>query len=267
MGMPFPGMDPYLEHPILWEGFHARLIPVIANQLQPRLDPRYVTSIEERVFVEEPQYRIPDVRIEQLPDAGKAMVALAGVDAAVVLEASPIELRQKRVEILDAYNELKLVAVIEVISPTNKSGGDGRRCYLEKQQEILDRECHLLEIDLIRKGEPVFPIAASGLQGIPPFVYLTCVHRWPHRTRFELNPRLLWQRLPRISVPLVPPDPDVMLDLQAAVEQAYQDGRYHWRLKYHEPCHPALPDTDQAWADEQLSRWREQPPGNGQSAP
>lgn len=266
MGMPFPGMDPYLEHAILWEGFHARLIPVIANQLQPRLDPRYIASIEERVFVEEPQYRIPDIRIEQLSDTSKATLTLTDADVAVVLEASPIELRQKRVEILDAYNELKLVAVIEVISPTNKTAGEGRRSYLEKQQEILDRECHFVEIDMLRKGEPVFPITASGLQGISPFAYLTCVHRWPHRARFELYPRLLRQRLPRIRVPLIAPDPDVTLDLQAAVEQFYEDGRYHWRLKYHEPCRPALSDADQAWDDDQLRRWREQLPGNGQPA-
>jgi hypothetical protein len=33
MSIPFPGMDPYLEHPVLWEGFHARLIPEMADQL------------------------------------------------------------------------------------------------------------------------------------------------------------------------------------------------------------------------------------------
>jgi hypothetical protein len=51
MNFPFPGMDPYLEHPVLWEPVHARLVIALANQLQPRLDPRYVASIEERVFI------------------------------------------------------------------------------------------------------------------------------------------------------------------------------------------------------------------------
>jgi hypothetical protein len=41
MNCPFPGMDPYLEHRVLWESLHARLIVAIANQLQPKLDPRY----------------------------------------------------------------------------------------------------------------------------------------------------------------------------------------------------------------------------------
>jgi hypothetical protein len=38
MNVPFPGMDPYLEHPVLWKSVHARMIPALANQLQPRLD-------------------------------------------------------------------------------------------------------------------------------------------------------------------------------------------------------------------------------------
>ncbi len=58
MNYPFPGMDPFLEHPVLWERAHARLIVTIADQLQPKLDPRYITSIEERVFIE-PSKRRP----------------------------------------------------------------------------------------------------------------------------------------------------------------------------------------------------------------
>ena len=38
MNCPFPGKDPYLEHPVLWESVHARLMVAIANQLQPKLD-------------------------------------------------------------------------------------------------------------------------------------------------------------------------------------------------------------------------------------
>ena len=70
MNCPFPGNDPYLEHPVLWEGVHARLMVAIANQLQPKLDPRYVTSIEERVFIEGPQRRIPDVWIQKVREEG-----------------------------------------------------------------------------------------------------------------------------------------------------------------------------------------------------
>src|SRR5260370_22510995 len=124
MIFPLPGMDPYLEHPVLWETVHARLIVALANQLQPRLDPRYVTSIEERVFVEGPQRRIPDVWIRKADDNGGTIVlAEAEVDTAVVLEVDDLEIRQARIEILDTYNNLKLVTLIELVSPTNKFMG------------------------------------------------------------------------------------------------------------------------------------------------
>ena len=50
---------------MLWESLHARLIVAIANQLQPKLDPRYITSIRERV-IEGPQRRVPDVWIQKV---------------------------------------------------------------------------------------------------------------------------------------------------------------------------------------------------------
>src|SRR4029077_13207698 len=106
MDSPFPGMDPYLEHPVLWEGVHARLIVAIANQLQPKLDPRYVTSIEERVFVEGPQRRVPDLWIQKvLHPEGITPLAETDSDTAVIVEVDTLEIHEKRIEILDSYNE------------------------------------------------------------------------------------------------------------------------------------------------------------------
>jgi hypothetical protein len=80
------------------------MIPALANQLQPRLDPRSVTSIEERVFIEGPQRRIPDVWIQKTGDNGGAItLAEAEVDTAIVLEVQDLEIHQARIEILDTY--------------------------------------------------------------------------------------------------------------------------------------------------------------------
>src|SRR5450631_1254847 len=51
MPSPFPGMDPYLEGP-LWSSFHAQLCSEIARYLTPRLGPRYIALVEERLVVE-----------------------------------------------------------------------------------------------------------------------------------------------------------------------------------------------------------------------
>jgi hypothetical protein len=255
--MPFPGMDPYLEHPVLWEGVHARLIVAIANQLQPRLDPRYVASVEERVFVEGPQRRIPDVWVQKVGEpAGDRAVPEADADTAVILEVEDLEVRQTRVEILDLNNNMKLVTLIEVVSPTNKAAGPGRASYVRKQRETLARDCHLLEIDLLRRGRHVLSIPAWRLQPLRTYDYLVCVSRWTDRHRFELYPRPLRERLPRIKVPLAEPDPDVLLDVQAALDQVYNDGRYMLRVRYGEPCEPALGAADQHWADDCWAAYR-----------
>src|SRR4051812_23312514 len=93
MPSPFPGMDPYLEAPDLWPDVHARLIAQIAEQLTPKLRPRYVARVELRTFMFQPDdpaselYVIPDARIVEsrvrTPDPQSA----AGRGGAAVAEA------------------------------------------------------------------------------------------------------------------------------------------------------------------------------------
>jgi len=258
MNCPFPGMDPYLEHPVLWEGVHARLIVTIANQLQPKLDPRYVTSIEERVFIEGPQRRVPDVWIQKVRDVeGKPGLTRGESGTAVILEVEDLQYHETRVEILDSYNEMKLVALIEVLSPTNKAVGPGRASYQAKQEETLAGECHLIEIDLLRNGRHVLCIPEWRLESsLKPFDSLCCVSRWPWRNRFELYAGLLRERLPILNIPLADDDPDATLDLEEALEQVYADGRYGRRIRYDQPCEPALTVEDQTWANERIAAFR-----------
>lgn len=63
----------------------------------------------------------------------------------------PSRLPHGTIEIRDVTNR-ELVTAIEVLSPTNKRG-DGYREYLDKRRRILSSMAHLMEIDLLRKGE------------------------------------------------------------------------------------------------------------------
>jgi hypothetical protein len=159
---------------------------------------------------------------------------------------------------MDPYLQMKLVAVIEVVSPANKAAGPGRASYKAKQEQIRARDCHLIEIDLIRRGRHVVCIPHWRVKEskIKPFDYLCCVSRWPLRNRFELYLRRLRQRLPRLKVPLADGDPDTTLDLQAALEQVYIDGRYYRRIRYDEKCKQRLAPQDQTWADQQMAAYR-----------
>lgn len=247
-------MNPYLEHPSLCEGFHSRCVVKIANLLQPMLDPRYVASVEERVFIEGLQQRIPDVWIQKFSDTTSPNVDLNAnrqetiSDAAVIVEVEYLEIHQKRIEILDSYNQMKLVTVIELLIPSNKRTGPGQQSYLRKQQEILEGDCHLVEIDLLRTGTRTLCVPEWKLDQLGDFDYVVCVNRWPQRTRFELYTRRLETPMPRIAIPLSPPDSDPSLDLQLVIEQVYEEARYEKRLRYDEPCVPALSPTHQQWA-------------------
>ena len=53
MATPFPGMDPYLEHPDLWPDVHHGLIESLRDALAQRLRPKYRIAIEKRTYLAE----------------------------------------------------------------------------------------------------------------------------------------------------------------------------------------------------------------------
>src|SRR5689334_6588254 len=101
MNMPFPGMDPYLEHPVLWPSVHTRLMVWMAHQLGPRLRPRYIASVEERVYLEGPgEQRIPDVHVQQVRDnGGRPATAEAAAHAPLILEVEELEIHEHYIQI------------------------------------------------------------------------------------------------------------------------------------------------------------------------
>ncbi len=250
--MIFPGMDPYLEHPQLWTGVHASLVVYIRDYLQPLLLPRYIAAITERVFLEEQQReRIPDVWIHRQKRTSNGSVAVLEADSPVVVQVPELEIHQPYVTILDRLSGQKFVTTIEVVSPDNKYQGPGRQAYVEKQRETRASKVHLIEIDLLRTGPHVLAVAKWMARAQGPYHYLVCVNRARgQRDKFDLYPRLLPQRLPKIRVPLAGRDPDVVLDVQAVLEQTYERGAYADRIDYRAPCRPPLSKADQAWANQ-----------------
>ena len=50
MVFPFPGFNPYLEHPAIWPGVHHWLIIGLAGHLSPQLRPHYRVAVEVRMY-------------------------------------------------------------------------------------------------------------------------------------------------------------------------------------------------------------------------
>jgi hypothetical protein len=251
MPNPFPGMDPYLEGD-LWTSVHTDLCVQIAHQLAPKLRPKYIALSTRRVVLaasdDEEQTngpRFPDVGILSRHGAGNAPSTAVATAPLILSAALPESIPHVSVEIRDIAHR-RLVTCIEVLSPTNKRG-TGRAEYEAKRLEVLSGGAHLFEIDLLRAGAR-FP-TSDPLPTAPYFVFISRTER---RSKVEVWPILLEQPLPTIPVPLLPDDPDVPLDLQAALTAEYDIIGYDELIDYTQPPPGPLIPEQRAWVEERL---------------
>ncbi len=172
---PFPGMDPYLEAPDVWPDVHTRLMNIFAEQLSPRLVPKYLAELTTQIVIErlpddpaEPRYFLPDVTLTKLREAGPMVLAEPPAMATAVRLRVPVALPTRLVSIHIRHRENeKVVAVIELLSPVNKRPGEGRDEYLKKRQTLLDSPVHLIEVDLLRAW-PRMPLAVCRRETLAP---------------------------------------------------------------------------------------------------
>lgn len=262
MTSPFPGMDPYIEAAGLWRDFHARLIGRILEALETTIPDRYRvrTDLREVVELVETEGKAhasmyPDVKVTGEPRATSnrstgVAVAEAEPDVAPYqLEALITEeFRERFIEILTVEPQRRLVTCIEVLSPTNKRlNSDSRSQYLRKRQALFLGDVNLVEIDLLRGGEPM-PMRAPWSEA----PYRLLVGRAGSKGQCQVWPAHFRKPLPRLPVPLDPPDADLSLDLQPMIAAIYERSRYGADLDYSQPLDPPLSEQDTAWLREQV---------------
>lgn len=272
MPSPFPGMDPYLEAPDIWPDFHDALAAEIRRQLNATLPRPYYARLEMRSevgIVGDPSYRriLPDVSVQRPPRPGsrdEAAVAVLNGPRTTVSESVQVSIpsepiRHHFVEVRDSQRAHVLVTLIEIVSPSNKRPGDDRRAYEKKQQEVLGSEASLIEVDLLRGGQPV--VGGTQVRNMissldPEPDYFVVVSRGWQRAAIaghELFPFTVRQLLPCIPVPLREGEPEVPLDLQYVFRLAYDSGPYHrGAVDYAQPPHPPLPAEQAEWAAQLL---------------
>ena len=261
MPSPFPGMDPYLEEPAIWSGFHHAFLSSLQERLGPAVRPKYFVRVEERIYVaheDDPAYRfiVPDVRVIDAgragrPATGRGTGGLVIAPPVPVVEMADPEIHEHRLEILDRVDR-SVVTVIEMLSPTNKVPRSiGRESFLQKRNEVYGTDAHWMEIDLLRDGARTANLAASGETEYQ--VYLS---RAGKPRQGYVWPIPLRERLPVIGVPLRDPDADVPLDLQAAFDQVFDVGGYDLDLHYDLDPIPTLTTEDTAWAKQRIATWR-----------
>ena len=272
MPSPFPGMDPYLEG-YLWPDVHHALPAEIRRRLAAKVRPRYAVRIEVTTYHDEnPESEIgimyPDVEILRRRTGSHAVesvppASLGGNVAAAEL-ASPItqprtvplldyEVRIATVAVYDAAQN-QLVTSIEIVSPYNKrEPGLGK--YREKQRRLREASVHLLEIDLIRRGQrPVKTGAVVTDSEIFAAHYLiTLIRAGEHK--LEVWPVDVKEPLPVVAVPLRLPDDDVPLDLAAVLTTIYDEAGYDLSIDYNQnPPPPAFDAKTREWVHKAMQQ-------------
>ncbi|MBM3834730.1 MAG: DUF4058 family protein [Verrucomicrobia bacterium] len=254
MKNPFPGMNPYLEG--YWPDVHTALVASIREQLGERLPEDLVPRAEERVTIAEDgehrNYR-PDIAVtETWPDEGLPPLMLHE-GSSVVAEPTIIQLeleRERWVEIRDSSG--RLITVIEVLSPTNKSD-EGQAHYERRRRDFLAGGANVVEIDLLRRGRHTLAAPKRLLPVCQGTTYWICVSRVTRPNQREVYALPLQEPLPAIRVPLRPTDHDVPLALQPLVNRCFETGRY-WKLNHRRDPEPPFSPDESRWLDEQLRR-------------
>lgn len=244
---PFPGMDPFLEHPGYWRDFHQSFITYWRDWLLDNLPDHYDVRIGERIseLNEDSWGEVKPLPAPSLPDAPlEREPALLGIRYAEEWTEGFIRITHRP--------DSSVVAVLELLSPTNKQA-ESRALYLQKRNEWLNDSVHLVELDLLLGGSRV-PIRGK----LPAGDYYAYVARGDQRPLCEVYAWKLTERLTRIRLPLKPADPDVIFDLPGLLADAYRRGRYARSLPYAEPLPVTLSEQNAKWVAERLKQWHDQ---------
>ena len=237
MPSPFPGMDPFIESQ-KWEGFHTRFITGICDTLVSKVRPRYDVDIEQRVYLER----------RGLHESARSFVADVGV---IDMERHgagvwPEEHREAYLVIRRPHAQ-EVVTVIEVLSLANKLTHEGREAYEDKRKIVLGGKTNLVEIDLLRAGQPLPPFQAGQSD------YRILLSPAPTRPRAMAYTLSVRDPLPTIPIPLRPGDPEPTLPLNQLLHDLYDRASYDLAIDYSQPPVPPLYDDDAAWARQLLS--------------
>ena len=250
MSSPFPGMNPYLEQEAVWQDFHESFLPMARELLSAEVRPHYIVKIDEHIYIhelpDEPRSFVGRGDVTLAQRGGPATVASSILEAPsrVRLPAVDTE-RLSYLEIRDRRN-MRVVTVIELLSPSNKQPGADREQYVAKRAELLRSSVHFVELDLLRGG-PRMP-----LEDLPSCDYYALVSRMEERPQAEIWPVSLHDPLPVIPIPLLSPHQDAKLDLKHVLDRVYDAAGYEDYIYEGEP-RPRLSAEDAKWASQFLS--------------
>jgi len=255
MPSPFPGMDPWLERSTLWPDVHDNLIIRLQAALAPLVRPRYYVAVRQRsvfaIVPSEPDFIIPDVSVIKSTKPADYMESAPVVLAEPMIVEVPVreKITEDYLEIVEVSTQ-EVVAVIEILSLSNKMPGRDRRAYEIKRERIFQTPTHLIEIDLLRDGEPM-PFSYRRTNGHMNH-YRILVKRGDRGRRAYLYPFNVREAFPVFPLPLQSGDAEPPIYLQAVLNATYDACGYDLRIDYNRSPEPSLSAEDMLWAKEIL---------------
>lgn len=253
MPSPFPGMDPYLEDPGFWQGFHSSLLGAMRASLTPQLPAGYYAELEQHIWFREEnpvdglRLARPDLYLLEGPKEPGAKrrpaggAAVSEPTARVTLPKIVREVGHHAIRIRDGRNR-RVVTAIELFSPSNKEAGVERERYLLKRNEFLANDTSLVEIDLLRRGHRL-PIGT--VQDGDYYIYVTDAAWYNEVSVWVFTVR---DPIPPVPVPLPAPHPPITLAIRPCLDRVYAEANYGPQLGYDGPPAHRLRPTDAEWA-------------------
>lgn len=220
MSSPFPGMDPYLEAPERWPAFQHQMLACLGEVLQPNVGDRYRLRTATRFYVHEQVLFTSILKEEHREEY--------------------LEVRQRPTG--------RLITIVDLVSPANRTTATGRREYQAKREEHRRHGAHLVELELVLEGQTCMNVS---LENLPEHDYLVSVSRMQQNDRFEVYPVRLRSRLPRFKLPLAADDRDVVVDLQGIFNRCY-DIHFAGKIDYGQDPPALLDDEDRKWIQQLL---------------
>jgi hypothetical protein len=198
-------MNPYLERAGVRQDFYSCYTHRLRAALVPQLGGRYFARIEQRPLT--------DDRFEMS--------------------------RARWIEVVRLSNQA-MVTVVRLLCLADKYPGPDRDRFLSDRIARLRAGVNVVEIDLIRGGEPSFG-------GLPTCDYSAMVARASDAPQVGVWPISLRDTLPVLPVPLGAGEPDATLELQPALHTLYDEACYGLFIYDGDP-EPPLSAEDAAWA-------------------
>lgn len=222
-----------------WQEFHGQWPANIVRQLRKSLPPRYVAGPHvhsgSQIEIDIATFEQDEPATSNPTDHTNGTIALwAPTSPSLAVETTLPDFDEYEVRIYDARRKRRLVAAIEIVSPTNKDRPEHRHMFVAKCAALIQKGVAVSIVDIVtirqfnlyREMLDMIGHKDPTLSDPAPTLYATST-RWVHRGKRTIleawsNELALGQPLP--TLPLWLDDELVVpLDLDESYEQTCDD--------------------------------------------